>query len=257
MTGQKPPVRRALSGTQDAMADHGGDRSESGGPTAGPGIEPANTRMIASDAEVEQPETLPPTTTRFPYDLHFPTDNQATHIGKQCPPWCSCACHSRTTFLVPSPFGTLSGSFSGLPLLTGRCAEHACKRPTGPSGCIAYRFPSWFWDRLLAISMKTSPVCGPEINIRFPRMVMPSKLYLFALHGETKRVQSLFTEGAASPWDVNNHGSTALYVSHKNFTLASFPCFLWWSLVGYVKSRFYSTMTSSPPSRVILVSASS
>ena len=183
--------------------------------------QPVSPQLLEGDVEVEQPETLLSTTTRLPDDLQILRGNQATHIGTQCPPWCSCTCHCRKTFFLPSPFGTLSGSFSDLPLLTGRCAEHACKRPTGPSGSIIYRFPSWFKNRLFAISMKSSPVCGPEINIKFPRMVMPSKLYLFALHGETDRVKDLFTEGAASPWDVKDHGSSALYVS-DNFH----PCLL-------------------------------
>ena len=48
-------------------------------------------------------------------------------------------------------------------------------------------------------TMNPSPVRGPEINVRFPRVVMPSKLYLFAIHGDTKGVKCLFSEGAATP----------------------------------------------------------
>lgn len=173
MTVQGSPIQKALSDIQDVTEDHGGNRSESGCSAKQAGTQPANIRWKASGVEVGKPETLPPTTTGFPWDSRFAKDGQVAHTGKQCSLWCSCACHSRKTFFVPSPFGTVSGSPSGLPLLTRRCAEHACKCPTGPSGSIVYRFPSWFWGRLFDITMKFSPLHGPEINIRFPRGVMP------------------------------------------------------------------------------------
>lgn len=227
MTAQNSPIRRTLSITEGETESCGGDQLESGGPTARPVIQAADNGMIASNVEVEQHVTLPPTTTGFPYNSNFAKDGQNAYGRKQCSPWCSCACHTRTIFTVPSPFGTLSGSFSGLPLLKPRCAENACKSPEGPSGNIFYQFPTWFWSRLIAVTMTSSPVCGPEINVRFPRVVMPSKLYLFALHGDARGVKRLFTEGTASPWDVNPRGSSALYVSHTYFTLASFLDHLW------------------------------
>ena len=173
MTVQGSTIQKVLSDIQDVTENHGGNRSESGCSASQAGTRPANIRSKASGVEVGQPETLPPMTTGFPWGSRFAKDGQLAHTGKQCSLWCSCACRSRKTFFVPSPFGTVSGSFSGLPLLTRRCAEHACKCPTGPSGSIVYRFPSWFWARLLEITMKFSPLHAPEINIRFPREVLP------------------------------------------------------------------------------------
>ena len=83
--------------------------------------------------------------------------------------------------------------------------------------------------------MKSSPVCGPEINIKLPRVVTPSKLYHFSIHGDMKGVKPLLMEGAASPWDVNERGSSALYVSHSICTLASFPLFLWHLILAIVR----------------------
>lgn len=220
MTAQTSPIRETLSGTQGVTEDYNGEQLENGALTAQPLIQPANMRIIASDVEAEQPETLKPSTTGLSYDFHFAKDGLPADKGKKCSLWCSCVCHSRKVFLVPSPFGTLSGSFSGLPLLTRRCTEHSCKNREGPSVNIVYRFPSWFWSRLIAVTMKSIPICGPEINVRFPREVMPSKLYLRAMHGDTQGVKSLFTEGLASPWDVNGNGSSVLYVCHTNYTFA-------------------------------------
>lgn len=227
MTAQNSPIRRTLSDTEGVIESHGDDRSESGGSTARPVSQAVNDQMIASNVKVEQPETLPPATIRSSYEFSVAKDGQYAYRGKQCSSWCSCACHSRKNFIVPSPLGTLSGSFSGLPLLKPRCAEHACKNPERPSGNIVYQFPTLFWNRLVAVTMKCSPVCGPEINVRFPRVVMPSKLYLLTLHGDIQGVRSLFTKDAASPWDVNPRGSSALYVSHMKFTVASSLDFVW------------------------------
>lgn len=83
--------------------------------------------------------------------------------------------------------------------------------------------------------MRSSPVCGPEINIKLPRLVTTSKLYHFCFHGDTKGVKTLLTEGAASPWDVNERGSSALYVSHSIRTLASFSLLLWHLILVIVK----------------------
>lgn len=74
--------------------------------------------------------------------------------------------------------------------------------------------------------MKIIPIYGPGINVNPPRAVPPSKLYLFDMHGDIIPVNSLFTEGSASPWDVNDRGSSKLYVSHTKFALPSFSIFL-------------------------------
>ena len=222
---QHSRIERALLGIQGVAEGHELDQSESASSNAQPVMQPANIGTIASDNEAEQPEISTLSTTGLPYDFRSAKDRRLAFKGKQCSLWCSCACHSRKKFRLPSPFGTLSGSFSGLPLLTRRCAERACQNSAGPSGSIVYRFPSWFWNRLMAITLSSIPICGPEINIRFPRVVITSKLYLFAMHGDISGVKNLFTQGAASPWDVNERGSSALYVSHTDFTLASFPVF--------------------------------
>lgn len=132
-----------------------------------------------------------------------------------------------------SCFGTISGSLSNLPWLKRRCTEYTCKCPGYVFGSIVYQSPGWFWGRLIAITIESSPVCGPEINIKFFQVVMPSNLDLFAFHGDTDKAKSLFTKGAASPWDVNNQCSSGLSVSHSNSTAASSSVHIWWSHVPY------------------------
>ena len=144
--------------------------------------------MDAGNAELGQAETLPARTSEISRVFQFAQGSQAAYAGKKCSLWCSCACHSRMTFSMLSRFGTVSGSISSVPWLKRSCTEYTCQCPEFASGSIVYRFPSWFWGRLIAVTMKSSPICGTEINVNFHRAVMPSKLYLFAFHGDIDRV---------------------------------------------------------------------
>ena len=230
MTAQISPIRRALSIAQNVTEV---DQSESQGSTARSTVQHSDVRIDAGKAEVGQVETLPTRTTESSRDFQFAQGSQAAYEGEKCSLWCSCACHSPVTFSLLSRFGAVSGSLSSLPWLKRSCTEYSCKGPKHVSDSIVYQFPSWFWGRLIAVTMRSSPLCGPEINIRFHRAVMPSNLYLFTFHGDTDKVKSLFTEGAATPWDVNNQGSSGLYVSHSNATAASPSDNIWRSSVPY------------------------
>ena len=230
MAAQTSPFRRALSIAQNGTEVN---QSEGRGSIAPSIAQHSDVRMDADNAEVGQAETLPTRTSGLSRDFQFAQGSQAAYEGKNCSLWCSCACHSPMTFSMLSRFGTVSGSLSSLPRLKRSCTEYTCKGPQFASGSIVYQFPSWFWSRLIAVTMKSSPVCGTEINFKFHRAVIPSNLYLFAFHGDTDKVKSLFTEGAASPWDVNNQGSSGLYVSHSNSIAASFSVHVWLSSVPY------------------------
>ena len=221
MTAHTSPVRRATSDTRGVIGEQARGQCEHGNSTARPVAQSADIRITESETEFHQPGLSVPTKTMSPYDFDFAKDWQPIYQGKQCSLWCSCACHSRKTFYVSSYFGTLSGYVSGVSLLGRRCVEYGCRCPTSPSGSIVYRFPNWFWDRLFTMTVSSSPVCGPEINIRFPRVASPSELFLFAMHGDLKGVQNLFSKGTATPWDVNERGSSVLYVSLKLCTFNS------------------------------------
>ena len=230
MTAQTSPIRRTLSTTQNGVELN---QSEGGNSTARSTLQPSDIRMDAGNVEDGQAETLPARTNEPLRDFQFAQGGQPAYEGTKCSLWCSCACHSPRTFSLLSSFGTVWVSLSSLPWLKRSCTEYTCKGPENASDSIVYQFPSWFWGRLIAVTMKSSPICGPEINIKFHRAVMPSSLYLFAFHGDIERVKNLFTEGAASPWDVNNQGSSGLYVSHSNATAASSSDNIWRSSVPY------------------------
>ena len=100
-------------------------------------------------------------------------------------------------------------------MATPQCNEYSCQRRSTPSTQISYSFPSWFLRRQLSLSVLFTPLDGPIISLKFPRLVSPSsKMFDYALLGNIAGMKFLFKEGLASPYDVRfDCGVSALQVS--------------------------------------------
>lgn len=141
-----------------------------------------------------------------------------TFTKKSCNGWCSCACHVKRSARTPMPFrrflGALFVGYSGLPVITPACNERSCRNRARPVVQLDYHFPSWFLARILAISMSMSPAVGIEGTLRMPRMVAwSSSIWRLARTGQLEAIQTMFSDGRASPYDVNAYGQSALHVS--------------------------------------------
>ena len=139
---------------------------------------------------------------------------------RYCTAWCSCQCHKRqiltTTNLIQHVFGSLSVSWSGIPKLAKACDQHACRRRSGPTLNVSYRFPQVLAQRIMCFSMTYGTMCGPELRVRLPRVVdWSSPIWGPALDADIAAMRTLFEKGAASPWDVNPGGGSLLCVSHR------------------------------------------
>jgi hypothetical protein len=138
--------------------------------------------------------------------------------GSPCRPGCNCVCHKRQYFKSPQILNRLVGSlfigYSGLPIATPQCTEYSCQRRSAPSTQISYCFPSWFLKRQLSLSILYTPLDGPIVSLRIPRLVSPtSKIFDYALLGNVAGMKFLFKEGLASPNDVRfDCGVSALQV---------------------------------------------
>lgn len=78
-------------------------------------------------------------------------------------------------------------------------------------------------SRYIKLVVQHNPLDGPNLSIRLPRMMdWQHELWKYANCGDVKAVQSLFSEGKASPFDVNPRGSNALIyaAAHGNPQLA-------------------------------------
>lgn len=142
---------------------------------------------------------------------------QNWHYGLTCLSWCSCICHKRTSLRLPRSLrlvlGNLFVGYSGLPLITPKCNERSCRRRSAPLIDINYYFPTWFFARAVAMSVTISSF-GISQSIRMPRMLdWSSPLWQYARIDELSGVQTLFSSGRASPFDINAYGRSALHVS--------------------------------------------
>ena len=136
----------------------------------------------------------------------------------RCTDFCVCKCHQLSTGHSPSGlnkfFGRLFFGYSGLPYLGPPCDSQFCERNNCPVISIVYFFPLWLLARAFAMTVRLSLNNGPELNIRFPRIISNSaKIFSHAVRGEVDDIHLLFRQGLASPYDIDGlNGQTALMV---------------------------------------------
>lgn len=158
-----------------------------------------------------------------------PTSDQSnpTPIGKQgCADWCSCRCHTRSTLGSPWVLKTFLGQLFVESVSSGpSCNEHGCRRSDRSSWKMTYYLPQFLMNRYLDFTVHHSPLDGPNLSVRMPRVVeWHHKLFRYANMGDVEAIQKLFSEGKASPYDVNPRGSNALIyaAAHGNPELGRF-----------------------------------
>ncbi len=145
----------------------------------------------------------------------------------RCKEWCSCACHKKNILRVKelSTIGSFSLAYSGLPWLTAACDQKTCRSRSVPSVAVTFNFPPWVWHRYFSSSFSYTPIRGPEINFKLPRMVdWSSRLWRCGVVGDIGGVQKLYSSGTASPWDVNTLGGSLLHYAtdHEHWDLCHF-----------------------------------
>ncbi|KAL8936823.1 MAG: hypothetical protein Q9216_004734 [Gyalolechia sp. 2 TL-2023] len=144
-----------------------------------------------------------------------PSSEQSTQLPLRrtsCANWCSCCCHTHSKSEFPWILKSFLGHIfveqatNGLP-----CNEHACRRSTTSSLKLTYHLPRFLIRRYLNFAMYHNPLDGLNIFISLPRvMEWHHELFRYAVIGDIRAIQNLFSEGRASPYDVNPRGCNAL-----------------------------------------------
>ncbi len=147
-------------------------------------------------------------------------------MAEKCLPWCSCSCHARRSFTSPlilrTVIGEVSVQYRGKRV---ECDEFHCRRSANFSFSLKYDLPKYLMNRYIVMAMKCVSVEGPQISLRMPRVMRWSHpLWNYANNNDVLAIQKLFSEGKASPHDVNPHGSNALIYAagHSNLQLSQF-----------------------------------
>ncbi|KAL8960524.1 MAG: hypothetical protein Q9183_005449, partial [Haloplaca sp. 2 TL-2023] len=149
----------------------------------------------------------------------------ATSPWQSCIDWCSCQCHARRTVGSPWALRSLLGQLVVERASTGPpCNEKSCRRWLKSSTGVTYHPPS-FLSRYLRLVARHSPWDGLNLSVRMPRvMEWQHELWKHANVGNLGAIKALFSEGRASPYDVNPRGSNALIyaAAHGNPRVAQF-----------------------------------
>jgi hypothetical protein len=149
---------------------------------------------------------------------------RASHYRRSpCEGWCSCVCHKPCYLQTPESVDFLLGSlfvgYSGFPIQRRGCNERACRQQSIPTIKVSYYFPRWLLTRVIQFVVSLSYMEGPKATLSVPRVIPDNAPVLsFAVQGNFKGIQTLFSQGVASLWDVGlSNGRTALHVSSNVF----------------------------------------
>ena len=144
------------------------------------------------------------------------TDPMQIYANKSiiaCDALCSCVCHAKRTLRLTqlNVIGSISISYGALPWTATNCDQKSCRNRSVPTLAWRFQFPAWLWKRCLLSSFSYSSIRGPEINVRLPRTVSWSSMWRLGLDGNLAGIQDLFSQGLASPWDVQALGGSLLH----------------------------------------------
>lgn len=150
---------------------------------------------------------------------------------------CCCRCHKITTRKLPrwlqQVVGFLLIGYSGIPY-SQPCNERNCRREDKSLLTVTYYFPWWFWSHsLISFMNKWDPVEGNVLGVRTPRIVHnAAPVFQMTTRGNIEGLQDLFSQGLASPFDVQL--GTGLSVLHVSSSLPEItfkpPVSLWYFL---------------------------
>jgi hypothetical protein len=134
---------------------------------------------------------------------------QTSHRARAaCELGCTCSCHRRGGFRTPSFLNRVLGSlfigYSGLPLVSRSCDQSLCRRQGRyTSTTFSYYFPGWFMLRSVYMTIKNSPLRGPEAHLNVSRVVWDqAEIFWHSINGNIDGIKALFDAGLASPNDV-------------------------------------------------------
>ena len=111
---------------------------------------------------------------------------------------------------------------------TGRnsvCNMPYCHGSGDSSAVMIYQLPNFLMKRYITITLRLAALDGPQFSLRMPRIVEGSHLlWIHAATNNLTGIQKMFSDGTASPYDLDPQGSNALSfaVVHNDLKLVQF-----------------------------------
>lgn len=153
---------------------------------------------------------------------------QNVQIQSACPSSCTCDCHKPWRIYTPRNLRKLFGHSkiegAELPFLKSGCSLWSCKGKSAAFITIKFFLPSMIAARMIALWFTSSPLYGPELLLRFPRVVRTdTPAYRAFRSGDLEIVKKSISAGEYKPWDVDYTGRSMIAVCGWN-TLYAFIC---------------------------------
>ena len=159
--------------------------------------------------------------------IERPATTGRPRITKTCEPrspsrkhrylsWCKCSCHVIKNYRLPWPINFLLGELSIR--YSDQQKGVGCHCLGSPKLHIIYQLPGLLAQRYVFIAMHYSYMAGPEFILRMPRVVPWSHLlWRYSINEDLSAIRRLYSEGLASPYDVDARGLNALmYVMRRD-----------------------------------------
>lgn len=135
------------------------------------------------------------------------TVSEYQQASSACPLGCICRCHAPRRFKV-SLYDHLFGSFSITVSAASKdkslCTETSCSRRLLSIARVTYRLPSWFFGRILYLTVIMQPQVGLNTSLKTLHIVPDdADIMRFTKIGGLEGARSLIEQRLASPLDVN------------------------------------------------------
>lgn len=132
---------------------------------------------------------------------------------KRCPSWCSCCCHSKTTYILPRFLAATVGA-TVMEFINEKtiCNEYSCQQSRKAILNMSYGLPAYLTHQYLLLLWTQSPIGTPAITLHMPRtMDWNHNLWCYAPNGDVSAIKKLFSTSKAKPDDINFQGETTLH----------------------------------------------
>ena len=141
---------------------------------------------------------------------------------QSCTRDCSCICHSKQTYILPSIFKRLFGSlfvgYTGLPLSVTKCNLKTCSNHVSRDIRASYSFPTWFVKKTFDFAVRCSFTNGPCFGLSVRNRVSPGarlNMLSLAVQGNIHGMIRLIETRMGSLNDIEiSHGHSSFWVCY-------------------------------------------
>lgn len=146
---------------------------------------------------------------------------QSLQIPSVCPTACTCGCHKTWRIYTPRSLRKLFGyskiEGAEVPFFKGACSLQSCKGKRATFVNINFFLPTTIAARMIDLWFTSSPLYGPELLLRVPRVVRTdTPAYDAIRHWDMDAVKRSISAGDFKPWDLDFTGRSLISVCRWN-----------------------------------------